>query len=91
MATMCGTSVTLTPEQFVGAGANVLSFGRFQNAEGFATALACEAGAGDAGGFRLQAAGCRLQASGLGVVLSTVALALDQNGLDVVHQAVQQG
>jgi len=24
----------------VGAGANVLSFGRFQNAEGFATALA---------------------------------------------------
>jgi len=26
--------------QFVGAGANVLSFGRFQNAEGFAAALA---------------------------------------------------
>ena len=41
-----------------------------------------EGGAGDAGA---------LQASGLGVSLSAVALALDQNGLDVVQQAVQQG
>ena len=66
---------------YVGAGANMQSFGRFQNAERFAAALACS--------WRWRCA--RLQASVLGVSLSAVALALDQHGLDVVEQAVQQG
>ena len=65
----------------VGAGANVLILGRFQNAEGFAAALAWS--------WRWRFG--RVQASGLGVSLTAVALALDQNGLDVVQQAVQQG
>ena len=48
----------------VGASANVLSFSRFQNADGFATELA---------------------ASGVGLVLASVAPALDHDGLDVVQ------
>ena len=65
----------------VGAGANVLSFGRFQIADGFWAA------SGWCWGRRSE----RWWASGLRVILTAVALALDQNGLDVVEQAVQQG
>ncbi len=65
----------------VGAVSNVLILCRFQNAEGFAAALA----------WRWRWRFGRVQASGLGVSLTAVALAFDQNGLDVVQQPVQQG
>ena len=65
----------------MGAGANVLSFGRFQNADGFRGYWR----AGGAGGAGADGA------SGFGAILTAVALAFDKNGLDVVQQAVQQG
>ena len=61
----------------VNASTNVLSSGRFQNADGFASELArnhCRRSA-------------RRPASGVGLVLAAVALALDQDGLDVVSNA----
>ena len=61
----------------VGAGANVLSFGRFQNADGFR-------GYWRAGGARGAGGAGPDGASGFGAILTAVALALDQNGLDVV-------
>jgi hypothetical protein len=64
----------------VGAAANVLSFGRFQNAQGVAAVLRwCESSSGHS-----------VRGSDLGVGLTAVALALDDDGLDVVQQAVQE-
>ena len=59
----------------VGASAHMPSFGRFQNADGFATELTR---------YRWRRS-ARRPASGVGLVLAAVAFALDHDGLDVVQ------
>ena len=59
----------------------MLVFGRFENAASFATALAWFLGRRRLGGG----------ASDLDLGVGAVALALDDDGLGVVQQAVQQG
>ena len=64
------------PSPSVGASTNMLSFSRFQNADGFATELPRDTAGGEA---------ARRPASSVGLVLAAVALALDHDGLDVVQ------